>query len=206
MEIWKVAVGWLHYKVSSFGRLRSLPHQSKDGRVWKSRTSCPKRRFVKLRQISDGVHVDVNFCRLMLVTFTGPPPSDISIACHKDDDITNNRISNLYWGTHSSNARDAFANGKSFISEEQKRKISLTLMGHSVSDETRSKLRIAATGKKQSPESIAKKVAKTSGDNHWTRRKGFSETSRKKMSESAKRRHCKMLPGEAVAPLPEEFR
>jgi len=34
------------------------------------------------------------------------------VACHDDDDPTNNHLGNLRWGTYSSNALDAVRNGK----------------------------------------------------------------------------------------------
>lgn len=43
-------------------------------------------------------------------------------------------------------------------------------------------------GKKRLKETVEKQAASISGDNHWTRRQSFSAESRKKMSESGKRR------------------
>lgn len=45
--------------------------------------------------------------RLVLLAFKGPPPDEHRIeGCHKDGDPTNNRPSNLYWGTSVENAAD----------------------------------------------------------------------------------------------------
>jgi hypothetical protein len=49
--------------------------------------------------------------RLVLEAFSGPCPPGLE-ACHKDDDQTNNFLSNLYWGTHESNCADRSRNGK----------------------------------------------------------------------------------------------
>jgi len=48
--------------------------------------------------------------RLMLETFVGPCPEGME-ACHKNDIKTDNRLENLYWGTHSDNSKDAWKNG-----------------------------------------------------------------------------------------------
>lgn len=49
--------------------------------------------------------------RLMLMAFVGLPQKG-QVACHKDDVKTNNFLDNLYWGTASTNAKDAIKNGK----------------------------------------------------------------------------------------------
>jgi len=46
---------------------------------------------------------------LMLEAFVGPRP-DGMVGCHRDDDIENNKISNLYWGTPEQNAADKVRN------------------------------------------------------------------------------------------------
>ena len=49
---------------------------------------------------------------LVCTAFHGPPPEHDSMACHKDDVGGNDIPSNLYWGNASSNARDAWRNGR----------------------------------------------------------------------------------------------
>lgn len=49
--------------------------------------------------------------RLVLETFIGPCP-DGKECCHRDDDTTNNHISNVYWGTYSENMMDREINDK----------------------------------------------------------------------------------------------
>jgi len=48
---------------------------------------------------------------LMLETFIGPRPKGF-YALHRDDNKTNNRIDNLYWGTPKENMADMTRNGK----------------------------------------------------------------------------------------------
>ena len=38
-------------------------------------------------------------------------PNNYNVVCHKNDKRTDNRISNLYWGTGTSNMLDAYRNG-----------------------------------------------------------------------------------------------
>jgi hypothetical protein len=47
---------------------------------------------------------------LVLTAFVGPRP-DKYMCLHEDDDPHNNAVTNLYYGTHSHNAADAYANG-----------------------------------------------------------------------------------------------
>lgn len=65
--------------------------------------------------------------QLMLEVFVGPRPEN-EVVCHKDDDKTNNRLDNLYWGTVKENLSDRRKNshmnegekhGMSKLSEEQ---------------------------------------------------------------------------------------
>jgi hypothetical protein len=119
-------------------------------------------------------------------------------------------------------------NGAGVRSDEFKLNLSTKLKGHTVSAETRSKISSSLVGRSTGPRSQAS-LDKIRGDNHWSRRKSFSEETKLKMSESAKRRFAnpkerakisqsveklwqdgayanrKALPGEAVAPLPEGY-
>lgn len=44
--------------------------------------------------------------RLMMLAFTEPPLDPDMIVCHRDDNPTNNVLSNLYWGTQVENQDD----------------------------------------------------------------------------------------------------
>lgn len=60
-------------------------------------------------------------------------------------------------------------------------------LGSKRSKESREKMRKAHLGKKLSPLQLANRIAAQSGDNHWTRKKKFSEEAKKRMSEAQKR-------------------
>ena len=58
----------------------------------------------------DGVCVRKFVHHMVLETFVGPCPEGLK-GLHRDDDPTNNRVDNLYWGTTSQNALDSVRNG-----------------------------------------------------------------------------------------------
>jgi len=66
----------------------------------------------------DGVRHLLLVHRLVLLAFTGAPPSGKPNGLHWDDDPTNNDLSNLYWGSHAENARDAKRNGRHYQSNK----------------------------------------------------------------------------------------
>ena len=81
---------------------------TKDGRVW-SRLSS---KFLKLQKNTDG-HYHITVCgrlqlihRLVLESFVGECPQGMECR-HLDGNPQNNNLSNLRWGTHSDNVRDA---------------------------------------------------------------------------------------------------
>jgi hypothetical protein len=75
--------------------------------------------------------------RLVLLAFKGPPlPGLGNFARHLDDDVFNNRLANLAWGSWSDNARDAVQNRLA-------KGLPHWGMGHPVSAETRAKIRAA---------------------------------------------------------------
>lgn len=123
-ERWLPVPGWEGmYEVSDFGRVRTLGREvvEKNG----------KSRYTKPRIMRGGPNVygypQVALTRtqgdrrvsvvhqLVLEAFVGPRP-DGMVACHYDDDRTNNHLSNLRWGTVSENADDAVRNGLHFWS------------------------------------------------------------------------------------------
>lgn len=115
--------GWRHiagfegfYQVSDLGRVRSLNRE-----IICHNGVIKRRRGVLLSPGDTGTAMVVNISRngrggtcrvhhLVLDAFVGlrPPGTE---ACHWDDDHTNNRLSNLRWGTHSDNMQDCLRNG-----------------------------------------------------------------------------------------------
>ena len=113
-EKWLPIPGHDHYEVSDHGRVRST------GRYQTIRGG--KQAFFPGKVLSPApgakghLHVVLNRGKtrqvhhLVLEAFVGPRPSGM-LALHRDGDSANNRLSNLYWGTHSDNGHDAVRHG-----------------------------------------------------------------------------------------------
>ena len=120
-EQWRPVVGYEGiYEVSDHGRVRSLDRIKvrRDGvkvSVSGRALSPTPRRDCGHLQIHlygpDGAMRTVRVHQLVLEAFVGPCPEGL-MACHWDDDPTNNHVSNLRWDTHQSNMRDRVRNGR----------------------------------------------------------------------------------------------
>lgn len=122
-EIWKPVVGYEGaYKVSTFGRVRSL-----DREVACSRKISPTGRKLfrgrVLRALSVGAYLAVSLSvrgrsrsiyvhRIVLEAFAGACPPGME-ACHNDGDPTNNRPTNLRWDSRAHNHLDKRTHGTS---------------------------------------------------------------------------------------------
>ena len=122
-EEWRPVVGFEGlYSVSSLGRVRSEARVviRNDGRKLSLKTRIL--RAVK-QDHHHGGHLQVNLSRecigrsikvhrLVIEAFVGPPGDDMECR-HLDGDPTNNRVSNLQWGTHAENMGDTVHHGTS---------------------------------------------------------------------------------------------
>jgi hypothetical protein len=113
-ETWKPVPGYEEwYEVSDRGQVRSWRYY-RDKRAVKPRLLSPGILDRGKRQVwlYDGSNKKRPFFvhRLMLFAFVGPP-SPGAVACHKDDDPSNNRLANLRWGTPLENMADRERNG-----------------------------------------------------------------------------------------------
>jgi hypothetical protein len=129
-ELWKWIPGYRgYYKASTFGRIKSIdrwvnhPKGGKKivrGRILKSGIASNGYLTVSLLGISKTVH------SLILSTFRGPCPLGME-ARHLNDVKTDNRLSNLKWGTHKINCLDVISNkgryGTSILDPTDIRKI-----------------------------------------------------------------------------------
>lgn len=116
-EIWKDIPGFEgKYQVSTLGRVKSL-----------ARKGCRKDRLMKLYTDRGGylrLSLGKGFCmkgvhRLVAMTFL-PNPNNLAFVCHKDDDPSNNRVDNLFWGSHLDNERDKKSKGRHFFGKKVK--------------------------------------------------------------------------------------
>jgi hypothetical protein len=94
---------WTHWRRSSGpGCGSGTPLVLSDGwtEVTKSTVVIPSRDYRRFRRYV-----------LICEAFHGLKPSPKLMCCHRDDDKSNNRPDNLYWGTSDDNHDDAIANG-----------------------------------------------------------------------------------------------
>ena len=121
-EEWKPIPGYPDYSVSNLGRVASDQHRER--RIM--RPDVSKDGYLRVQLHRDGssprgdrllVH------RLVLQTFVGPAPQPDTQACHLDGNPSDNRISNLRWGSASDNWEDRARHGQfraySKLSDEQ---------------------------------------------------------------------------------------
>lgn len=116
-EVWKPVPGYEgHYKISNYGRVKSVPRYCKRGggglrkvpaKVLQGDMSTG-RLTVPLSK--NGVVRAFKVQHLVLLAFVGPRP-DGKECCHKDGHRTNNRADNLYWGTPQQNEADKLRHG-----------------------------------------------------------------------------------------------
>jgi|688.fasta_scaffold962742_2 hypothetical protein len=136
-EQWLPVVGYEGiYEVSDQGRVRSLDriitypdgheqtHMGKGLSPW----SDPQgRQQVTLTINSNTKSVRVH--RLVLEAFIGPCPSGM-VACHWNDDSTDNRLENLRWDTPLANAQDLRRNGGQYQANKKQ-----CINGHNFTEE-----------------------------------------------------------------------
>ena len=95
-------------RVSDLGRaqrVRKLSKMGHPGRIGVMFTPPPSGRVWVQGRGSKDIAV------LILEAFVGPKPNGME-CCHFDDDRTNNKLSNLRWGTPKSNSEDRVRNGR----------------------------------------------------------------------------------------------
>ena len=117
----------------------------------------------------------------------GPIPKN-KIVHHKNEDKTDNDISNLELLTRAEHAR-LHLKGRVFT-EEHKAKISASKMGHTVSNEQRQQMREAKLGTKASDVTKKKMSESSKGNTRGKSNKGkiHSEETKQKYREAALRR------------------
>lgn len=112
-ERWRPVVGYAGaYEVSDRGQVRSVDRRDARGRLCRGRLlrvrPLPNGRL-RVSLARGGATRDAYTYRLVLESFVGPCPPGME-ALHWDDDISNNHLSNLRWGTRADNMRDMSRN------------------------------------------------------------------------------------------------
>ena len=112
--MWKPIVGYESlYEVSDKGNVRSLHKRGrgKNGgllKLWKSQQG-----YTMATLSSGGKTFVATTSRLVLQAFIGQNPPDKPYDCHKNGNIKNNKLDNLYWGSNSDNQHDRNLHGTS---------------------------------------------------------------------------------------------
>lgn len=106
------------YEVSDAGNVRSVTRTVTNSlgvtKVIKGKprkVSMNNRNRAQVALWRDNCQTMAQVHHLVLEAFIGPRPAGLIYGCHRDDDPTNNRPSNLYWGTPSQNSADCIRNG-----------------------------------------------------------------------------------------------
>lgn len=118
-EEWKEVDGFSGYFVSNLGRVKSY-RQSKDGLVLKQRLSKKGYCVTTMSDDNKKKHC-VQVHRIVLKTFNPVDNMDHLEVNHKDENKTNNNLTNLEWVTHLENVRHGTGHQRAV--EPQKMKI-----------------------------------------------------------------------------------
>lgn len=109
-ETWKPVPGFPGYEVSDAGRVRSLRRRRRGDPPRMLRPCISGHHYYRVFLVLLGRTHTRYVHRLVLEAFLGPCPEGLE-ACHRDDDQTNNRLSNLRWDTRQANDEDRERNG-----------------------------------------------------------------------------------------------
>lgn len=120
-EIWKPVPNFPGYEVSSLGNIRS--YRNSWGRIIdvshprKPITAADGRLVIGFKKNRFWDKSNVLLHHMILSAFVGPRPEGM-VACHNDDNCTNNRIENLRWDTKENNWKDEAKNDKFTVGEK----------------------------------------------------------------------------------------
>lgn len=128
-EEWRPIPGYEgRYEASDHGNVRNtgFPVRGRWGQLI-ARTPqvlkpTPHRQGYRMVTLTDehGKRRTFKVCRLVLLTFVGPPPPGKPDALHEDDVPTHDHLSNLRWGDQSENSHDAVRNGVHQMTRRQR--------------------------------------------------------------------------------------
>ena len=103
-EAWKSIDGYEGlYEVSNTGLVRSLNFNN-TGRAKLMKPRKPQDAYLSVNLCKNGKHKSIKLHRLVASAFI-PNPLNLETVNHRDEDKTNNNVSNLEWLTRGDNAR-----------------------------------------------------------------------------------------------------
>lgn len=120
-EIWKDIEGYEGlYQVSNFGRVRRF---YKNGKVRILKPLSNKKGYLRVNLRKDNLLKTLSIHRLVAQAFL-PNPNNLSQVNHKDEDKTNNNVSNLEWCDAKYNLNYGSRNEKASIKLKNHQKLS----------------------------------------------------------------------------------
>lgn len=138
-EEWRPVVGAEErYSVSSYGRVRSEDYTITRSNGWRQSFSQKIRPLqvhgtghlaIKIQYVQGALGKPRLVHQLIAESFIGPKPEGMEVR-HKNDVKTDNRSSNLEYGTHSQNAFDSVRNGTHYNASKER-----CVKGHDFSEE-----------------------------------------------------------------------
>lgn len=121
MEVWKPIKDFNGYEVSNTGQVRSTNYRGK-GVTRILKTSPDKMTgYMKVALIKDGKTKPKTVHRLVADAFI-ENPNNYPCVNHKDEDKTNNHVTNLEWCTHKYNANYGTRNERAGERKREKNK------------------------------------------------------------------------------------
>lgn len=106
--------GFMGYYVSKTGSVYSRYVRGSRGKLSNEFTPLiPKKRpkYYSVSLYRDGKSTKIFVHRLVALTYI-PNPENKPCVCHKDNNRTNNRVENLYWGTYKENTQQCIQDGR----------------------------------------------------------------------------------------------
>jgi hypothetical protein len=106
-EIWRPVKDYEDgYEISNLGRIRSLKYN----KIMKATPT--KDGYLRVRVSKNGVYVSKMIHRMVAEAFIPLPDNENAYEVdHKDDDVSNNVVTNLQWLTHAENLEKSFQRG-----------------------------------------------------------------------------------------------
>jgi hypothetical protein len=108
-EIWRIVPSAPHIMASSEGRVMPTPRNEPAGRGYRAYGGIPSWGSWDRRQARFVVRIageTYRVAKLVCEAFHGPKPFPEAICLHSDESASNNRASNLRWGTHAENSNE----------------------------------------------------------------------------------------------------
>lgn len=111
-EEWRPVPGYEgYYEASDHGRVRSLPGGRRKGGVLSTKPPGGIREYTSVALYRDGIKTTHDLHTIIATTFLGTKPSPRHEVRHYDGDRSNNKITNLIWGTAKENGADRSRHG-----------------------------------------------------------------------------------------------